>query len=177
MNLTSLRSDDDASDWIDVMGPKMKPLTKWNEDYKDYMMFLCILPPGVAVPMHKHEDRETFYVLEGEAQGWVDGAWNALSAGEILDIHENEPHAWRNVSNQEVKLILVTTAKMGAFFELIGRPLSAGAMPPTPEALAHLFETADRFGYWLAPPEENARIGLAMPPIGQSEEFDNVSLS
>jgi hypothetical protein len=34
--------------------------------------------------------------------------------------------------------------------------------PPSPEALQHSQEVSERYGYWNATPEENARIGIEL---------------
>jgi len=36
------------------------------------------------------------------------------------------------------------------------------AIPPTPEQVQELFETAARYGYWMGSPEENRAIGLSL---------------
>jgi hypothetical protein len=39
------------------------------------------------------------------------------------------------------------------------RPLS----PPTPNEMQQLFSAAQRYGCWLASPDENAAIGISLP--------------
>lgn len=62
--------------------------------------------------------------------------------------------------------MIVTTGKMGRFFREIGRPIAARGQrpaPPSAEAIRQFLETARRYGYWMATPEENAAVGLAVP--------------
>ncbi|WP_407671704.1 cupin domain-containing protein [Paenibacillus guangzhouensis] len=35
--------------------------------------------PGIFVLIHSHEDRETFFVLSGEIEAWVEEKWYAAS--------------------------------------------------------------------------------------------------
>lgn len=62
--------------------------------------------------------------------------------------------------------MIVTTAKIGRFFREIGSPAGqtpAASRPPTDEELEHFLATAERYGYWNATPEENAKIGVSLP--------------
>jgi quercetin dioxygenase-like cupin family protein len=116
----------------------------------------CVLrgtiPPGGVVPLHSHADPETFLMVEGEMQGFRDGRWELVEAGDVVHIPGNERHAWRNVSRRPAVSHLVTTATMGRFFREV-----TGATPD--EFLA----ISDRYGYWNATPEENEQIGLTVP--------------
>jgi hypothetical protein len=44
-------------------------------------------------------------------------------------------------------------------------------IPPTPNEMQQLFSTAQRYGYWLASPDENAAIGISLP-----QQLDLLSL-
>ncbi|MCI1678125.1 MAG: cupin domain-containing protein [Ewingella americana] len=151
------------ADWLDVLGPKIKVLTPTDSQDDDYSVLLATIGPGVAIPLHSHQDRETFYILAGVVQGFVDGEWQELHQGGVLDIKNGKDHAWRNVSDQEASILIVTTNKMKDFFLEIGKPPSDTFAPPAPEDMANLFAAAQRYGYQLASPEQNAAIGLVLP--------------
>ena len=57
-------------------------------------------------------------------------------------------------------------APCGRFFRDIGTPAARGAAPmaPSGETIRRFLDTARRYGYWNASPEENARLGL-VPPL------------
>jgi quercetin dioxygenase-like cupin family protein len=57
----------------------------------------------VMVPLHSHADRETFYILSGEMQGYDGdaGAWRTLRAGDVFDVTDGLRHAWHNASDAE----------------------------------------------------------------------------
>ncbi|HWT23907.1 MAG TPA: hypothetical protein VN213_10415 [Solirubrobacteraceae bacterium] len=50
----------------------------------------------------------------------------------------------------------------------VGSPAGAGraAEPPHAAAVRHFPEVSERYGYWNATPEENARVGLAVASAG-----------
>jgi hypothetical protein len=61
-------------------------------------------------------------------------------------------------------MVLVSTCRMGRFFDEVGRSVASGIpTAPSEETIRHFLETAARYGYWNAPPEENARSGIALP--------------
>jgi hypothetical protein len=74
-------------------------------------------------------------------------------------------HGFRNRSEQPVLQLIITTSKLGRFFQEIGRPVVPGGRisPPAPNEIEHFLETAGRYGYWLATPAENAAVGI---PLG-----------
>ena len=147
-------------DFIDVLGPQVRMISSTTASASDYCVIDAIIPPGVIIPLHSHDDRETFYVLSGAAEGFRDGRWHDLEAGGILDIMGGEQHAWRNTSREDAHLLLVTTMRMKQFFDEIGKPVSEVPAPLSPDAMRHLLEVANRFGYRMGTPEENLAIGI-----------------
>jgi quercetin dioxygenase-like cupin family protein len=147
--------------WIDVFGPKVKALTNAHEGEGGYAVLLGILDPNVVIPLHSHNDRETFYVLEGSVEGFADNGWHQLGAGDVFDVTANEIHAWRNNSARQAKVLIVTTSRMGEFLKEIGRP-AAVRTPPTPDEIVAFLSTAALYGYWIASSEENNAIGISM---------------
>ena len=130
------------------------------------------MPPGVVVPLHRHEDLELLYVLEGtlevyrSSEGSV--GWTAALVGDVVVIPGNVKHALRNSSSLPVTLAVVTKSKLYAFFRELAKPFDPNLhpglhpAPPTAEEIQALFAVAAKYGYWLASPEENAAIGLNM---------------
>jgi mannose-6-phosphate isomerase-like protein (cupin superfamily) len=150
-------------DWLDVFGPRIKTLSRApDRSAGGYALLLGIMPAGVAVPLHSHEDRETMYVLSGAVEVYVRGEWRSVSPNSVVDIKSNEPHAWRNVTSKDATLIIVTTAKMERFFAKIGRPIGIGSNMPTLHDMERLVTTSKEFGYWMAAPDENLAIGVNM---------------
>jgi hypothetical protein len=59
-------------------------------------------------------------------------------------------------------MLVISTSRIGRFFREIGKPAVPGApaAPPSPEEIARFLKVSEKYGYWNAPPEENARVGL-----------------
>jgi quercetin dioxygenase-like cupin family protein len=152
---------------VAVLGPTVTFLTPPADGAPCLMR--GTIPPSGSVPLHSHADPETFVVLEGAVEGLVmtggGHRWVGLGAGDVFHVPGDVPHAWRNPRPEPVTTHIVSTAKMAAFFREVGTPVGE-APPPLEEELQRFLETADRYGYWNATPEENARVGLAMPAPG-----------
>ncbi|WP_162463226.1 cupin domain-containing protein [Paenibacillus psychroresistens] len=150
------------STFLDVMGPRILLLTDLKEN-RDYSLMKAEVPPGVIVPIHSHDDRETFVVLSGELEAFTKDSWQTVRAGDTVDIPGDVKHAWRNSTNETVTLLVASTAKMGEFFNEIGRPtdnLPPG--PPSLEILQNFVQVALAYGYWLGTPDDNASIGISL---------------
>ena len=132
----------------------------------------CILkgtiPSGVVIPMHSHDVIEIFFVLSGNIEVLVEAGekmqWVEVGVGDLIEIPSNAKHAFRNRSQNPVLNLLFTTSKHGRYFQEIGRPLASGecVRPPTSDEIQHFLETARRYGYWFATPEENASVGITV---------------
>jgi hypothetical protein len=116
---------------------------------------LC--PPGlgqVTVPLHSHEDPEDFYIVSGTQQVLIkddDGLqWRDAHAGDYVHVPGGTPHAHRNVSGEPAIELVITTARIGRFFQEIGRPIIGITHPPAPDDLAEFVAAAARYGYNLA---------------------------
>jgi quercetin dioxygenase-like cupin family protein len=126
------------------------------------------IPSGVVIPLHSHADPEIFYVLNGslevfQAEGPSEG-WQTVNAGEVASIPGNVKHALRNTSPSPITSIIVTKQELYSFFRELARPFDPNSppAPPTPEEMQQLFSLAEKYGYWLGSPDENAAIGISL---------------
>jgi quercetin dioxygenase-like cupin family protein len=156
-------SGDSAGPKYDVFGPTVEFLT-WSDDF---CVMRAVVPPGVTVPLHRHADAEDFYIISGTQQVLLDGAnglqWRDAKAGDYVRIPGHLPHAHRNVSDEPAVELIVTTARLGRFFQEIGRPVVGALAPPTAAEIGRFTEVAVSYGYVLGTPEENAAVGITMP--------------
>jgi uncharacterized RmlC-like cupin family protein len=150
---------------LDVLGPSVEFLNDTDDDVNKICVMRGVIPPGVMVPLHRHDDFEDFFILSGGHEVLVESdgrlEWVGASAGDYIRIPSSVPHAHRNLTDQPAVDLIITTPKLGRFFKEVGRP--AGAPPPTPEDRARLVETAIRYGYQVGTPEENAAVGITLP--------------
>jgi quercetin dioxygenase-like cupin family protein len=162
--LAHLVSADDA-ETVEVLGPRVEYLTAPEGDDPHPCVMRGTVPPDVIVPLHSHPDPETFLMQSGSLEGLVisdgDFRWVPVRAGDTFHVPPNARHAWRNTAGEPAVSIIVSTVKMGRFFCEVGSPVES-ALPPSPETIERFLETAERYGYWNAPPEENAAIGLPL---------------
>ena len=136
----------------------------WSDEF-------CVLrgtvPGGSVVPLHRHPDAEDFFILSGTQQVLVqsDGGlqWRDARAGDYIRVPGDAPHAHRNVTDEPAIDLIVTTARLGWFFEEVGRPVTPDLAPPTAEEVANFIAVSQKYGYVLGTPEENAAAGITMP--------------
>jgi uncharacterized RmlC-like cupin family protein len=126
------------------------------------------IPSGISVPLHSHPDDESFFLLSGSVQALVqrqDGFERVtMSAGDFRHVPQGVGHAWKNQSNEPAVAIIVTTSRVGRFFQEVGRPVAADALPepPSPADVQRFIEVAVRYHHWLASPQENAAVGIKL---------------
>jgi quercetin dioxygenase-like cupin family protein len=150
---------------LDALGPKIEPLTSMEEE--SYCVIKGTIPPGVSVPLHSHSDAESFYVLSGEAQVLVqseDGLdWQTLKPGDFVQIPGDAKHAWRNISDQPMEALITTTPKLGNALREMSEPARGRDLGSHgPQHMERLAEISERYGYWMASPEENAELGISL---------------
>jgi quercetin dioxygenase-like cupin family protein len=159
------RCSTSATNAQEVFSPKnhLRPmneyLTEVSNNEGDYCVIRCSLPAGAVVPMHSHADRETFYVVSGNLDALNGDRWEKLGPGNVFDVRDGAQHAWRNSSQLAASMICVTTTRLARFLQ----DISISAAGSSAEEQAQRFlELVHANGYWLASPEENAAVGLAV---------------
>jgi quercetin dioxygenase-like cupin family protein len=161
----------DMIETYSVMGPTLQFLTPDGGDEAPCIM-RGTMPEGLIVPLHSHPEPETFIALSGEVEGLAESQdgfkWMPVRPGNVFHVPGGAKHAWRNWSPGEATAIVVTAPSLGRFFREVGTPVVPDGPPPPPpteEAVRRFLEIAERYGYWNATPEENAEVGLKLPPL------------
>jgi quercetin dioxygenase-like cupin family protein len=151
---------------VELFGPTVEYLTSPDDEQADFCVLQGAIPPGTSVPLHAHADTEDFLILSGSIEGLrydtAGSTWVTARAGDYVHVPGNARHAWRNVSGESVAMLMITTKRMGRFFQEVGRPAASAAQPPTSAELARFAAVSARYGYWNATPEENAAAGIEM---------------
>jgi len=152
---------------MDVMGPTVEFLTSPQAAHGEFCVMRGVIPPGVTVPLHSHDDTEVFFVLSGTKQvltlGDGPAKWVTVRAGDYVHVPRGTRHAHRNLSDEPLIELVVTTARLGTWFERVGTPSTGVPRPPTTDDLEHFLAVSAQYGYWLGTPEENAAVGLHLP--------------
>lgn len=75
---------------------------------RDLLLVRATFPPGGAHKFHVHPGREEIiYVIEGEAEQWVERERRLLKAGEMAHIPKNTPHATRNPGSKPLVFLAI----------------------------------------------------------------------
>jgi quercetin dioxygenase-like cupin family protein len=118
---------------------------------------------GTGSPLHRHtREAETFFVLEGELDGWSDGQHVVVSAGESLYLPAGGEHGFGVRSDTVQFLLLITPAGLERFFVSDGTPDDPNTpLPPvpgplSPEAMERLVETLSTYGITITGPAPTA---------------------
>lgn len=160
----SLVKNPSTGNALELFGPTIEFLTSPQDTQSDFCVLRGTIPPGVFVPLHSHPDTEDFFIISGELEGLKldceDHKWIGAEAGDYIHVPSNARHAWRNISSSPTVVLIITTKKIGQFFQETGRPVTGAPQPITPEDLARFAALSARYGYWNATPEENAVAGI-----------------
>lgn len=151
---------------FEFFGPTVEFLTSPEDEDNDFCVLKGTIPPGGSVPLHCHADTEDFLLISGSVEGLrcdTNGCkWIAAKAGDYIHMPAGAKHAWRNASAEPVTHLIITTKRLGRFFQEAGRPAPKASQPVKPEDLARFAAISAKYGYWNATPEENAAVGIAL---------------
>lgn len=159
-----------GAETLDVLGPTVEFLNVSDGPHQQFCVMRGVVPPGVTVPLHSHDDLEVFFIVSGTQEVLVpvgDGLeWRVAHAGDFVHVPGGALHAHRNVSEEDAVDLIITSPRLGDFFREVGCPVGdLGAKTPT-ERLALFVETALRYGIRLGTPEENAAVGIDLASFG-----------
>ncbi|WP_083593835.1 cupin domain-containing protein [Aurantimonas sp. 22II-16-19i] len=111
------------SGWREVTpGERFVIRTSVQETQGIYTMLEIIADPRNGVPMHVHaNEEEHFVILEGSVH-LVRGDQTAeLSAGDSVTVRRGTPHAWCNLSDRPVRMLIIfSPGHLERTFRLIG---------------------------------------------------------
>lgn len=83
---------------------------------------------GVAVPLHRHDDVESFYVLDGEMSFFLgDAPGRRGGAGTFVHIPGGTVHGFR-IESESARYLILTTPHHEAFYRAITTPSPTSAI-------------------------------------------------
>jgi len=149
---------------LELFGPVVEYLISPDDERNDFCVLKGTIPAGMSVPLHSHADTEDFLVISGSIEGLRhDGesyTWIEAKTGDYVHVPGGAQHAWRNTSDEAAVMLIITTKRMGQFFQEVGRPATGTPREPAPEDLLRFAAASAKYGYWNASPEENAAVGI-----------------
>ncbi len=85
---------------------------------------------GEVVPLHQHDDIESWYVIEGEIMFYIDGKPGVLApAGSFVHVPGGIAHSFR-IESETARYLILTTPRHGRFYRAISLPSGPGGLPP-----------------------------------------------
>ena len=113
-------ADGTPSTAVDVFGPTLEFISGPDDPGADFWVMRGVVPPGVVVPLHSHNDAEDFFILSGTQQVLTKSdqglQWRDVNAGDYVhsdhratgaDIHHylhsyagNTPHVCAGAMGQ-----------------------------------------------------------------------------
>ena len=109
--------------------------------------------PGPPPHIHHRED-ETFYVLEGEVELFVNGRVIEAATGTFVNIPRGTLHTFRNTGTDPARLLVsVVPGGFEKFFYEIGEPATDPASPPAgPPDVEKVLAAAPKYDLEIPPP-------------------------
>ncbi|MFD2726501.1 cupin domain-containing protein [Hyunsoonleella rubra] len=138
----------------------MKPTnSKWVLGHKvtvfdttgDYDLMLAETPANVpGPPPHLHKSfKESFLIVEGEMEFFINGEVKVVRAGESVDVPPNTLHTFGNKSDMPCKWVNIHSPKgFRSFFEKMGIPADLEGAPEksiAPEIIQNVMASAADF--------------------------------
>jgi quercetin dioxygenase-like cupin family protein len=121
-----------------------------------YALFENTLEPQAGPPPHIHSrEDESFYILEGEVEFYLDERTVVATPGTFLQSPRGQKHSFKCISSQPAKMLCwATPAGIEQFFAEVGTVLDNPSSPPpvTPETIERLVATAPEYGITILPP-------------------------
>jgi mannose-6-phosphate isomerase-like protein (cupin superfamily) len=130
-----------------VLGHMVTP----HDTSGDYDLMMAETPPKVqGPPPHSHNSfKESFLIIEGEMEFFVNGEIKSIKAGESIDVPPKTLHTFSNKSERPCKWVNIHSPKgFRAFFDIMGVPAdeeNAQEKSIAPELIQKVIETAEDF--------------------------------
>lgn len=124
---------------------------------------------GTPVHIHPHAT-ESYEVLEGKLDLYVDGTWRTLSAGEKASVHPGVAHTFRNASDSPARVYNTHAPAMqyGEYFDSLHRIVHSGVIRDgrmTPKAILYMSVLMTSFKEEIrsvSPPDTVMRVFAAV---------------
>ncbi len=98
----------EAVEWFDAIpGERLSIRVRGEQVGRRFAVMESVAGPGAAAPLHTHVEDEVFLVLDGTATFRLGNVIVDVGAGGHVIIPANTPHAWKNRSDVDVRMIAI----------------------------------------------------------------------
>jgi mannose-6-phosphate isomerase-like protein (cupin superfamily) len=103
--------DESNGEWMDITpGERFAVRVSSDNANSVYSIFECVIGHRNGTPMHVHDnEEERFVVLEGTGQFARGDERMEISAGGSLIVGRGVPHAWCNLSETPLRMLVIFT--------------------------------------------------------------------
>ena len=84
---------------------QVRQLLGTNVSAANFAMRMFEIAPGGHTPRHQHDYEHEIYVLEGDGLVMEGEKQHALSSGDVVYVHPNDVHQFRNTGSQTMKML------------------------------------------------------------------------
>ncbi|MBD2451951.1 cupin domain-containing protein [Nostoc sp. FACHB-152] len=117
---------------------------------------VVVAPQGGGAPPHRHsQDSESFYILEGELEFYIDGEKIIATPGMFIYSPQGQIHQFTNKTYLPVKMLVwLTPSGFENFIADVGKPINQviSGSPLTRADLENILATAPKYGIEILPP-------------------------
>jgi len=141
-----------------VLGHRLTP----HYTSGDFDMAVFDTPAGAqGPPPHSHNTyKETFFILEGEMEFFIDGVIRSYRAGESVDVAPGILHTFNNRSSEPCKWLNIHSPKgFFQFFDeigVLGDDNEAMVKSVQPEVIGKVIAMASDFDMTIPPPQQTS---------------------
>jgi quercetin dioxygenase-like cupin family protein len=122
--------DDPGLRHVAVVGDTYTILLSGEDTGGRYALIDMLIPSGNGPPPHRHDFDEMFHVLEGEIEVTFRGQASRVRAGQSANVPANAPHAFRNATDQTVRLLcMVSPSGLEEYFAEAGDAVETRTSP------------------------------------------------
>lgn len=104
---------------------------------------------GETVPLHRHKDIESFFVIEGTVAFYVEKEWFKGGPGAFLHIPSSAVHGFQ-IASDRARYLILTTGHHADFYKAISVPSGANGKPASHDVdWDRVLKTAEEYGIEL----------------------------
>jgi len=100
-----------------------------SESAAGVSMIEHLMPEGFNIPLHFHDEDETFFILEGRFRFRLGETRLELGAGQSIHVLAGTVHAFR-VASETGRFLTVTTGRFEDMIRVLSRPAPSATLPP-----------------------------------------------